>query len=131
MAINTQVIIFKDKTLANVLEDIYKNSKKKSGQLDGLINTLTKMINNVNDAALVVPLVKEYLDIAVKNDDQLVKLAAIVQRIMSATTTVDTDGAVVLSDSEKEQLFKLAQDQITTVNLPAPEIITKDAGTSN
>ncbi len=125
MSINTDVTIFKGKTLSNVFEDIYKNSKKKSVQVDKLITTLTDMVKNVNDAALVVPLVKEYLDIAIKNDDQLVKLAAIVQRVIAATKDTES-GNVLLTDSEREQLYKLASENIKIIPLADPKIPTND-----
>ena len=57
------------------------------------------MVKNLNDASVVVPLIKEYLEISVKNDDALVKLAAIVQRMMKDNNT--GDGNYMLSDEEK------------------------------
>jgi hypothetical protein len=48
------------------------------------------------------------LDVAVKNDDHLVKLTAIVQRYISTKQTISgADG--LLSDEEKQQLLKVAE----------------------
>jgi len=62
------------------------------------------MVKNLNDASVVVPLIKEYLDISVRNDDALVKLAAIVQRMMKDNNSSD-DGGFMLSEDEKRQLM--------------------------
>jgi hypothetical protein len=55
------------------------------------------------DASVVVPLIKEYLEISVKNDDALIKLAAIVQRLMKDNN--NEGGGLLLSDEEKRQLM--------------------------
>lgn len=62
------------------------------------------MVKNLNDAAVVVPLIKEYLDISVRNDDALIKLAAIVQRMMKDSNSGEA-GGLILSDEEKRQLM--------------------------
>ena len=76
--------IFKGKTMSGLMQDIYNNSKSKEEQINELIMQLQPMIKNFGDATIIVPLIKEYLDLAVKNDDALIKLASIVQRGMSA-----------------------------------------------
>ena len=50
-------------------------------------------------------MLKEYLEINVKNDDQLVKVAAIVQRIIAAETRAGSEDEFGLTDAEKEQLI--------------------------
>ena len=70
------------------------------------------MIKNMTDASVMVPLVKEYLEISVKNDDNLVKLTAIIQRLLvSGSKTADTDG-MGLTDAERAQLMSEAQELI-------------------
>ncbi len=100
--------LFKGTTFADLMSDVYHNSKKKDRQINQLIAQLQPLIKNASDATIIVPLIKEYLDVAVKNDDHLVKLTAIVQRYISTKQTISgTDG--LLSDEEKEQLLKVAQ----------------------
>jgi hypothetical protein len=95
------------------MSDVYHNSKKKDRQINQLIAQLQPLIRNASDATIIVPLIKEYLDVAVKNDDHLVKLTAIVQRYISTKQTISgTDG--LLSDEEKEQLLKAAQSTLTS-----------------
>jgi hypothetical protein len=100
-------IIFKDKTFSSILEDIYKNSKKKEGQIKSLIEELKPLIGSMGDAISVVPLIKEYLEIGVKNDEQLIKMAAIIQRAM---TTSGNDNGDLLTDDEINQLTKMAEE---------------------
>ena len=95
-------IIFGKKKFSDVLEEIYNNQKKKDQQVTALINELKPLISDIGDATLVVPLIKEYMEISVKNDDILIKMAALAQRAMA---TVTSDGALTISDEEKEQLL--------------------------
>jgi hypothetical protein len=105
--------LFKGTSFADLMSDVYHNSKKKDRQISQLISQLQPLIKNASDATIIVPLIKEYLDVAVKNDDHLVKLTAIVQRYISANQTIsDSDG--VLSDEEKQQLLKVAESVLTS-----------------
>ena len=95
-------IIFGKKKFSDVLEEIYNNQKKKDQQVTALINELKPLISDIGDATLVVPLIREYMDIGVKNDDLLIKMAALAQRAMSTTTS---SGELTISDEEKDQLL--------------------------
>lgn len=97
--------LFKGKTFSDLMSDIYSNQKKKDRQIKLLIAQLEPMVKNLNDAAVVVPLIKEYLDISVRNDDALIKLAAIVQRMMKDNNS-NGEGGLILSDEEKRQLME-------------------------
>ena len=77
--------LFQGTNFSDLMRDIYHNSKKKSRQIDGLIKELQPLIKNTGDATVLVPMIKDYLEVSVKNDDALVKLAAVVQRLVSAT----------------------------------------------
>ncbi len=67
-------------------------------------------IKDGDTAVQIVPMLKEYLEINVKNDDQLVKIAAIVQRLLSAEAKGGSEESFALSDTEKEQLMKAVED---------------------
>jgi hypothetical protein len=95
-------VIFKNKTFGNVLEEIYNNQQKKDKQVTALINELKPMIEEIGDATLLVPLIKEYMEIGVKNDDLLIKMAALAQRAMNSEST---DAGLGISDEEKQQLL--------------------------
>ena len=69
-------------------------------QLDSIV--LKPLIQEIGDATLIVPLIKEYMEIGVKNDDALIKMATIIQR---AVNTTNEDGSIGISDEEKEELL--------------------------
>ena len=95
-------VIFGKKKFSDILEEIYNNQKKKDQQVYALISELKPLISDIGDATLVVPLIKEYMEISVKNDDILIKMAALAQRAMA---TVSSDGSLTISDEEKDQLL--------------------------
>jgi hypothetical protein len=99
--------IFKGKSFADLMKDVYDNSKKKDRQINMLIGELRPLIKNVGDATVIVPLIKEYLEVGVKNDEALVKLAAVVQRLISTNNRVqaETGNSWMLSEEEKKQLL--------------------------
>ena len=109
-------IIFDDKSFSDLLKEIHKNQSKKSKQLASLIAELRPLITNLGDATVVVPLIKEYMEISVKNDDQLIKMAAIVQRLSTGTTSTGDGG--MLTEEEMEQLQQVAEEISKTVEKP-------------
>ena len=96
-------IVFGDKKFSDILSEIYDNQNKKSTQISGLISELKPLINDIGDATLIVPLIKEYMDIGVRNDEQLIKMATIVQRALNNSTSEDTLG---ITEDEKQQLME-------------------------
>jgi len=78
---STDKEIFKGKTLSDLFGEIYDNSKETKQRVNSLIGELKPLIENIGDATLIVPMIKEYMEIGVKNDDALVKLATIIQRM--------------------------------------------------
>ena len=101
--------IFKGKTIAKLMEEAYKDKNDKSSQLRSMINQLKDLINDGGDAVMMVPLIKEYMDVAVKNDDHLIKLAAIIQRYISTKQTIEGADSF-MSDEEKKQLLAIAEE---------------------
>ncbi len=105
--------LFKGTTFADLMSDVYHNSKKKDRQMNQLIASLQPLIKNASDATVVIPLIKDILDVSIKNDDHLVKLTAIVQRYISTKQTISgADG--LLSDEEKMQLLKVAEQTLSS-----------------
>ena len=111
--------IYKGKSFASLCKDIINNSEQKKDQLDILITDLKDMIKTVNDAVTIVPLLKEYFDVSVRNDEQLIKLAAIVQRLMSGKVGPDGEGGgTILTDEEKKQLMSAIEETAKTMKSP-------------
>ena len=94
--------VFGEKKFSDILEEIYQNQKKRDAQVVALISELKPLVQEIGDATLIVPLIKEYMEIGVKNDESLIKMATIVQR---ALQNVDDDGGIGISDEEKEALL--------------------------
>ena len=109
-------ILFDDKSFSDLLKEIHKNQSKKSKQLASLIAELRPLITNLGDATVVVPLIKEYMEISVKNDDQLIKMAAIVQRLSTGNSSSGDGG--LLTEEEMEQLQSVAEEISKTVEKP-------------
>ena len=97
-------IVFGKKKFSNILEEIYTNQQKKDKQISILISELKPLVQEIGDATLIVPLIKEYLEISVKNDEQLIKMATIIQRIMN-NSAGPNDGSFGISEEEKQQLL--------------------------
>ena len=98
--------IYKGKTFSGLCKDIVKNSESKKDQIDILISELRTLIKTVNDAVIIVPLIKDYYDVGIKNDEQLVKLAAVVQRLVAKGEASGEGPAMVLSEDERKQLME-------------------------
>jgi hypothetical protein len=109
-------ILFDDKSFSDLLKEIHKNQTKKSKQLASLIAELRPLITSLGDATVVVPLIKEYMEISVKNDDQLIKMAAIVQRLSTGNSSAGDGG--MLTEEEMEQLQQVAEEISKTVEKP-------------
>ena len=104
--------IFEGKTFQDLTHDIYKNTADRKKQIDLLISEIHGFITTIDDVIMVAPIIKEYMDVAVKNDEHLVKLAGVLQRIISKSTGAN-DESMLLSDSEKEELMETLQDVAT------------------
>ena len=109
-------ILFDDISFSDLLKDIHGNQKKKAKQLAQLISELKPLVQSLGDATVVVPLIKEYMEISVKNDDQLIKMAAIVQRLSTGTANSGDGG--LLTEDEMAQLQELTEEIAKTVEEP-------------
>ena len=116
--------IFEGKTLSDVFKDIYDNSKTNKQQLEVLMKEVVGFIKDGDTAVQIIPMLKEYLEINVKNDEQLVKLATVVQRIMAAEKRVSDSGEEFgLSDAEKEQLMNAIESDVQELQNKQDEVL--------
>ena len=129
MAINFEV--FKGKSLSDLFKDIYDNSTRNKEQLEVLMKEVVGFIKDGDSAVQIIPMLKEYLEINVKNDDQLVKMAAIVQRIIAAEKKSGSDEGFILSDSEKEQLLTAVNEVADDVQKYTDKLDSVDYGTDS
>jgi len=110
--------IYKGKPFSALCKEIVVNQNEKKDQLDVLVSELRALIKTVNDAMVIVPLIRDYIDVGVKNDEQLVKLAAVIQRIISRQTDVGdgSTGNFMITDEERKQLMQEVE------NLKKPDV---------
>jgi|TARA_R100000081_G_scaffold91577_1_gene69999 hypothetical protein len=114
--------IFEGKSLSGLFKDIYDNSTRNKEQLEVLMKEVVGFIKDGDTAVQIIPMLKEYLEINVKNDDQLVKVAAIVQRIIAAESKGGSEEEFGLSDAEKEQLMNAIEDAATDLQSHSDDI---------
>ena len=108
--------IFDGKTFSDLLKNIYDNSSKKEKQIKDLISSLKPYVTDTQSALMVVPLIKEYLDVSVKNDDSLIKIAGIIQRALN-NSNGNGDGDF-LSEAELDQIRGEVQKINTEIDKP-------------
>ena len=119
-------ILFDNKSFSDLLKEIHGNQKKKAKQLASLIAELRPLVQSLGDATVVVPLIKEYMEISVKNDDQLIKMAAIVQRLSTGAAQSGDGG--LLTAEEMDQLMDVAEEIAKTVEDPKQLNIPENNG---
>ena len=91
-----------------------------------LISEIHGFITTIDDVVMVAPIIKEYMDTAVRNDEHLVKLAGVLQRIISKSQG-DSDESMLLSDSEKEELMGTLQDTVEDLQRESDKLeVTKN-----
>ena len=83
--------IFGKTSLADIFKQIHKNNKDIDEQINNIIDTVQPFVNNAGSAVMLLPVVKDLIDVNVKNNDQLVKLAAIAQRAATANMSKQDD----------------------------------------
>ena len=96
--------LFDGKNLSSLFKDIYDNQQVKKKNISEMIESLRKLIKNVGEATVLAPIIRDLIDTSVKNDDHLIKLATIAQRLAAAEAKgIGEDGW--LSEHEKTQLL--------------------------
>ena len=127
--------LFDGKNLSSLFKDIYDNQQTKKKNISELIESLRKLIRNVGEATVIAPIIKDLIEVSVKNDDHLIKLATIAQRLASAEAKgIGEDGW--LSENEKSQLLndleytvneldKKNEDKLVDIQIELDEIKSK------
>jgi hypothetical protein len=101
------VTIFGNTSLADLFKQIHRNNKDVDKQINELIDTLKPIAtSNAGSAVMLMPTVKDLIDVNVKNNEQLIKMAGIAQRAatMNATNDVgfiDMDEISALLEEQK------------------------------
>ena len=105
--------IFDGKTFQDLTKDIYDNVKSKEKQLNSLVMEIHTFVRTIDDAVLIAPIIKEIMDVSIKNDEHLVKLASVLQRIITKSMGETDADSFTLTDDEKEELIRALEDTAT------------------
>ncbi len=113
--------VFKNTTLADLFEKIDTNSKRNKIQIESLIQELMTFIKDPNSAIQLFPMISDYMEANIRNDELLVKLTAVVQRVMQAEAKGE-GGEYSLSDEEKEQILSKIEKETTNIQKDIDDI---------
>jgi hypothetical protein len=112
--------IFKGKSFSSLLQDIYDNQQGKKKNISGLIEELRKLIRNASDATQIAPIITQLISVSVSNDDHLVKMATIVQRLILAQGKSNGEDGW-MSDEERKQLLMEIEDTAVKIEQKTDE----------
>lgn len=98
MANFDDVTVFGNTSLSDLFKQIHKNNKDIDKQIGDFIETMKPMATaNAGSATMLMPTVKDLIDVNVKNNEQLIKMAAIAQR------------AVAVSNNSSNELIDMSE----------------------
>ena len=103
------------KTFRDLCKDVIDRSQSKKNQIDTLITDIRALIKGPNEAQAFLPRVKEFLEVGIKNDEQIIKLAAVVQRLQSTQLEASGGDTAGLYEEEKEQLMKMKMEELANI----------------
>lgn len=117
----TDFELFPGKSFSSLCKDIYSNQLHRKEQIEQLINDLRKMCTKIDDAPLIIPFIKDYINAANVNDEHLIRLAAIIQKLIVAEEEVKASGGFGLSEEERKnimiELDSISKSDNTIVNV--------------
>jgi hypothetical protein len=92
MANFDDVTVFDGMSLSDLFKKIHKNNKDIDKQIGDFIDTMKPMATaNAGSATMLMPTVKDLIDVNVKNNEQLIKMAAIAQRAATVNANQGVD----------------------------------------
>jgi hypothetical protein len=116
-----EYVVFGDKTLSDVFEDIYKNTDSKREQINTFITKLVRQIRTPEDAAVISPIIKDFMEVNVKNDEHIVRIAQIAQRAIAIGTKA-ASSTELLTEEEKQQLLSNIKLEIDDLQQETTEV---------
>lgn len=108
-------IVFGDFSLDQLYKQIVDNSRENRKQIKGTIQEISGLIEDVTDLQLLSPQVTTYMNLLVKNDQILLKLATALTKINNNRKLMQDDGDGQLSQKEKKQLIEQVNRQINPI----------------
>jgi len=101
-----EVTLFGNTSLSDLFKQIHRNNKDIDKQINELIDNIKPLAtSNAGSAVMLMPTVKDLIDVNVKNNDQLLKMAGIAQR--AASLNASTGNELINMD----EISALIEDQ--------------------
>ena len=113
--------IFKGTTLADMFKKIDENSSRNKIQIESLIQELMVFIKDPNSAIQLFPMISDFQEANIRNDELLVKLLAVVQRVMQTEAKAE-DGDYGLSEIEKDQIIRKLEETTKDIQKEVDDI---------
>lgn len=108
---STHFELFPGKDLSGLFRDIYNNQVHKKKKINELIEEIRELVKNSQDLSIIAPLINDMIGQSVKNDEHLLKLATIAQRLVIAEKKTEGDDGF-LTEEEKRALL----DEVESVS---------------
>lgn len=108
---STDFELFPGKNLGGLFQDIYQNQVNKKQRISSMIDEFKKMVRHAGDVAVMGPIIKDLIDSSVKNDDHLIKLATIAQRIVAADKKSEGEAGFLSAEERAQLLAEIDQVQ--------------------
>lgn len=104
-----EIVLFKNDegkeiTLEHLFKKIYDNSTKKQENIQATAEYLKPMIQTIQDAVIIMPTFVQLQQVSVQNDEQLIKLANLVQKMHGSKKNTPIDGYIMSSEERNELL---------------------------
>lgn len=94
----SDTVLFGNTSLSDIFKQIHKNNKSVDNQINELIGALKPLASsNAGSAVMLMPTIKDLIDVNVKNNDQLIKMAGIAQRANNNTGN-NSDSLIDMSE---------------------------------
>jgi septal ring factor EnvC (AmiA/AmiB activator) len=105
--------VFEGKKFSELMKDIYVRSDDKKDKISTIIDSLKSLIVTIEDAVSILPMIKDCMEVGVRNDDQLVKMASVLQKLVSSRAFAESSNDELDFDMEElEEIKRNANDKI-------------------
>jgi hypothetical protein len=124
--------VFEGKTLHDILKDVYDHTHSRRSRIASMLDSLSLHITNPDSAIVFAPIVRDYMDVLIKNDEHLIKLGTIAQRIISSEAYKGS-GTIeeLLTEAEKDSLLSEVNEVATIMNKIDTTVAAIPTGSAN
>ena len=84
---------------------VLANCKRRQEQLEVMLENISPMMTNVTDVTIVGPLVRDFMNLLQKNDEQMLKVAEQLRKEEATDKKVGST-ETLLDEREKEELLR-------------------------